>query len=203
VRTLGTVVAVALWAALATRPGLAQGDAAQGGADRDAPRADTNLKGGDSAISVKPNEGLAVLLRRASRNRPIAHPAGLSANTGASNPFARRGAGDGTMRNAIGVVVPGRGQGAGGAAPGSSAHPTINANDPGPGTIGAATGAGHIGDVNVHRPAIPLNAATGPGPHTAGIGGTAISRIGLGPGHIGGPAKDRSGINGTTMRPKR
>jgi hypothetical protein len=39
-------------------------------------------------------------------------------------------------------------------------------------------------------------------PQTTGIGGAAFGRVGAGPATIGGPAKNRSGINGTAFRPK-
>jgi hypothetical protein len=39
-------------------------------------------------------------------------------------------------------------------------------------------------------------------PNRATISGTDASRLGSGPGKLGGPAKPASGINGTTIRPK-
>jgi hypothetical protein len=38
---------------------------------------------------------------------------------------------------------------------------------------------------------------------TAGLNGSLISRPGVAPGTIGGPAKNIASINGTTFRPKR
>jgi hypothetical protein len=137
---------------------------------------------------IRLSEGLAALLRRANRKTLVAitPSAAPSTNTGAHTPM-RPGADGGAMRNAIGVVVPGGGQGPVGT---------------GPGTIGAGTPAGNVGGADVRRPAIPLNAATGPAAHTAGINSTTMGHIAFGPSYIGGPAKDRSGINGTAMRPR-
>jgi hypothetical protein len=38
--------------------------------------------------------------------------------------------------------------------------------------------------------------------HAAVISGTTVSHIASGPGYLGGPAKDHTGINGTAIRPK-
>jgi hypothetical protein len=109
----------------------------------------------------------------------------------------------GTARNAAGVVVPG-------AANSALGTPTVGRNAPdvrtsaamGANTIGslatAATGAGTAW----RRPSLPSSAVTGAPPHAAVISGTTVSHIASGPGYLGGPAKDRSGINGTAIRPK-
>lgn len=59
----------------------------------------------------------------------------------------------------------------------------------------AATGAGEA----LRHPNLP--SAVTPS-HAAVISGTTVSHIASGPGYLGGPAKDRSGINGTAIRPK-
>jgi len=88
---------------------------------------------------------------------------------------------------------------AGGAVAGSASHAGIGARaQPGASSAGAA--GGNFGAAAVRRPAMPLNAITSP--QTAGINGTMMGHIASGPSSVGGPAKDRSSINGTTMRPK-
>jgi hypothetical protein len=47
------------------------------------------------------------------------------------------------------------------------------------------------------------NGSDGPPKITAGLNGSLISRPGVAPGTIGGPAKNIASINGTTFRPKR
>lgn len=65
-------------------------------------------------------------------------------------------------------------------------------------TSTGVTGAGATG----HHQNLPANAPTVALPHAAVINGTTMSHIASGPGYLGGPAKDRSGINGTAIRPK-
>jgi hypothetical protein len=186
----------------AGRSGPREGDAVHAG-----PRAVANRKGAaaapgvlgtpssnqgvtldDGMSSIRPSGGLAALLRRANRKTLIAitPSAAQSTNIGAHTPM-RPSADGGAMRNAIGVVVPGGGQGPVGTSPGA---------------IGVGKAASNVGGVDVHHPAIPLNAVTGPAAHTAGINGTTMGHIASGPSYIGGPAKDRSGINGTAVRPR-
>jgi hypothetical protein len=164
----------------------------------------------DNGVSLtRPSEGLAALLRRASRGAliaatPHADPhMGPPVNSGAppssAHPGGRAHPDGGAMRNAIGVVVPGTDRGAGGVVPGSAAHPGIGAGAQG-GAVGINAGAGNLG--GGVRPAMPLNVATGPAAHAAGINGTTMGHIAASPGSIGGPVKDRSAINGTTIRPK-
>jgi hypothetical protein len=150
--------------------------------------------------SIRPGEGLTGLQRRANRRTLIANapkmPVGPSANTGIGTPFTRLGADGAAARNAIGITVPG----------GRSTNHDVSADHAGigasvPGVSGVAA-TGNVGGANLHRPAIPLNAVTGPAAQTAGINGTTMGHVGSGPNYIGGPAKDRSGINGTAMRPK-
>jgi len=161
---------------------------------------------------IRLEAGWTGLQRRANRKMLIANapkmPAGALTNPGLGPPSMRSGADAGVVRNAVGMVVPSGGRGAGHAIAGYAAHGGIGANGFVPGgatgtsAIGAGTAAGHGGGADLHRAAIPLNAVTGPAVHAAGINGTTMGHIASGPGYIGGPAKDRSGINGTALRPK-
>jgi hypothetical protein len=151
--------------------------------------------------------GLASLQRRANRKSLIAAtapnmPAAPSAHIGAIAPFKLPGAEGGPARNAIGVVVPGGGQGFGHAVPGFVAPTGIGVRGLGSGAAGVGTAAGNVGGADVRRSAIPANAVTSPVAHTSGINGTTMGHIASGPGSIGGPAKDRSGIDGTAVRPR-
>ena len=129
-------------------------------------------------------------------------PAAPSANIGAIPPLKLPGAEGGPVRNAIGVVVPVSGQGLGHAVPGSMTSAGIGARGPGSGVVGIGTATGNVGSADARRSAIAPNAATSPVAHTSGISGTTMGHNASGPGYIGGPAKDRSGINGTAMRPR-
>jgi hypothetical protein len=62
----------------------------------------------------------------------------------------------------------------------------------------AATGAGAA----LRHPSLPSSAVAAAPSHAAVISGTTVSPITSGPGYLGGPAKDRFGINGTAIRPK-
>src|SRR5262249_5540117 len=160
---------------------------------------------GRSAEPVRLEGGSASLQRRANRKSLIATapnmPAASSANTGAIPPFELPGAEGGPARNAIGVVVPGGGQGLGHAVPGSIAPAGIGVRGPGSGLAGAGTATGNVGGTDARRSAIAPNVVTSPVARTSGINGTTMGHIASGPGYIGGPAKDRSGINGTALRP--
>ncbi|SRR6266478_4564216 len=211
VKVLGVAVAVAMCAALAASPGHGQEDGANASSDRDASRAGGvgignggDIIGGRGAEPVRLEGGSASLQRRANRKSLIANapnmPAAPSANIGATPPFKLPGAAGGPARNAIGVVVPVGGQGFGHAVPGSIAPAAIGVR--GSGVAGAGTAAGNVGGADARRPAIPPNAVTSPVAHPSGINGTTMGHIASGSGYIGGPAKDRSGINGTAMRPR-
>jgi hypothetical protein len=78
----------------------------------------------------------------------------------------------------------------------------ISTRSTGSGVVGAGTATGNVDGPVARRTAIPLNAVTGPIAHPSGINGAMMGHIASGPGYIGGPAKDRSGINGTAMRPR-
>jgi len=163
------------------------------------PATDQGVSSDHGVSSIKPNESLAVLLRRANRRTSVATTpsAGPSAPAGGQLSFTHPGRDGGAMRNAIGAVVPSIGQGAG-TVPGLMTRAGGGANGPGPGAIGTAAGNAGSGQ----RPAIPLSVGAGPAAHPGGLNGTTMGRNASGPGYVGGPAKDRSGINGTAMRPK-
>jgi hypothetical protein len=208
-KVLGVAVAVALCAALAASPGRGQEE----GANRDASRVGGvgivdggALIGGRGAEPVRLEGGSASLRRRANRKSLIATapnmPAAPSAHIGAIPPFKLPGAEGGPARNAIGVVVPGGGQGFGRAVPGSIAPAGIGMRGSGSSPVGPGIATGNVGGTDARRSAIPPNVVTSPVAHTSGINGTTMGHIASGPGYIGGPAKDRSGINGTAMRPR-
>jgi hypothetical protein len=213
VKILGFAVAMALCAGLAASPGRAQEDGANAGSDRDASRIGGagigdggNIIAGRGAEPVRLESGSASLQRRANRKSLIATapnmPAAPSANIGAIPPFKLPGAEGGAARNAIGVVVPGGGQGFGHAVPSSIAATGIGLRGLGSGAASAGKAAGNVGSTDARRWTIPPNPVTGPVTPAPGINGTTMGHIASGPGYIGGPAKDRSGINGTGMRPR-
>ena len=213
VKVLGLAVAVALCAALAASPGRGQEDGANAGSDRDASRmggvgigGGGDIIGGRGAEPVRLEGGSASLQRRANRKSLIATapnmPAAPSARIGAIPPLKHPGAEGGPARNAIGVVVPVGGQGFGHAVPGSMTSAGIGVRDPGSGVVGIGTATGNVGSADARRSAIAPNAVTSPVAHTSGVNGTTMGHIASGPSYIGGLAKDRSGINGTAMRPR-
>jgi hypothetical protein len=213
VKVLSLAVAVALCAALAASPGRAQEDGTNAGPNRDASRMGGvavgdggDTIGGRGAEPVRLEGGSASLQRRANRKSLIATapnmPGASPAHIGAIPPFKFPGAEGGPPRNAIGVVVPGGGQGFGHAVPGSIAPAGIGVHGPGSAAAGAGTAAGNVGGADARRWVIPPNPVTSPATHTSGIHGSTMGHIASGPGYIGGPAKDRSGISGTAMRPR-
>jgi hypothetical protein len=152
-------------------------------------------------------EGFTGLQRRANRKALIANapkvPGRPPAAIGISAPFMFSGANGKTAHNTASVVVPGASSsalgtpslGRNGADLRTSAPMGVNAI----GSVAtAATGAGAA----AHHPSLPSSAVTGAPSHAAVISGTTVSHIASGPGYLGGPAKDRSGINGTAIRPK-
>jgi hypothetical protein len=219
-------IAVAFCAALAAGPGFAQEDAPA--TDRDVPRGDGGtgngaaIKGlptngapdgnrttpppnlsprvGESIVTngidpVGPEGGSASLQRRANRKALIANAPKTAAGSPASNarigpPLAPPGASGAATHNAIGAVMPG-GQTSGYSAPSF----TVRA---GSGVTAVVAPGRDVGGVSLHRAPVPLNA----GPTSAGLNGTMMGHIASGTGSIGGPAKDRSGINGTAIRSK-
>lgn len=143
---------------------------------------------------VTPDNGYAGLLRRANRKALIAAKRPVNPLAGTANlPLTHLTRESPIARNAVGLVLPG--SGAGGTGPHVPVPPP-HAGPSGTGPIGTAVvGGGHL-------PPTPPNAAISPILHTAGINGTTIGHIASGPGIIGGPAKDRSSINGTAVRLK-
>jgi hypothetical protein len=152
-------------------------------------------------------EGFTGPQRRGSRIPLIANAPKISgkpsAAIGIGAPFMSSGANGGTARNAAGVVVPG-------AASSALGTPTVGRNAPDLRTSAAmsanavgslattATGAGAAW----RRPSLPSSAVTETPSRAGVISGTTVSHIASGPGYLGGPAKDRSGINGTAIRLK-
>lgn len=208
VHLLGTMI-MALCAVLVACPALAQ-DATAGG---DVPRAGGG--GGDGAAMkasadgaqgpavtnhgidpVTPQRGIAGLQRRANLKALIADAPRQTAGSPAVNARAapslmHPGIAVAVPRNAIGVAMPGV------RSPGHDVARITNKAGTRP--TGLGTPAGNVG-TEMHQMPVP----TSPGPvlHGAGLNGTTMGRMGSGPGSIGGPAKDHSGINGTLMRPK-
>ncbi|SRR5579871_5546883 len=198
---------LALCAVFALCPALAQEDAAAAGGD-------TSRAGGgqsDSAAAkgaagaadgaamtnhgidpVTPQGGLSGLQRRANvkalasgaprqaAGPPAAHAltAPLPVHPGTDAP-----------RNAIGSAMPGTGL------PGRDVASTTQA---GIRPTGFGSAAGNLG-IETRR--IPVPTGAPPVLHGTGINGTTMGRMSSGPPSIGGPAKDRSGINGTLIRP--
>jgi hypothetical protein len=157
--------------------------------------------GGDDLGPIR-LEGFTGPQRRANRNALIANapktPGRPPAAIGISAPFMFSGANGGTGRSAA-------------SAPAAGAYGTLSWRRNAPDLkTSAATGANTVGSLAAatgagaawHRPRLPSSTATGAPPHAAVISGTTVSHIASGPGYLGGPAKDRSGINGTAIRPK-
>jgi hypothetical protein len=199
VRILGIVAA---WcAALAAGPGFAQESAPA--TDGNVSRTGGGIVEGHEATTngvdpVRPESGSAGLQRRANlkaliANAPKAATGSSASGTRIGQPPVSPGVHGAVTRNAIGAAMPG----------GQTPNPT----PPGftvqtrSGMTAAGTPGRNVGDVNLHRGPVPPNA--GPMPQAAGLNGTMMGRIGSGPGSIGGPAKNHSGINGTFLRPNR
>jgi hypothetical protein len=197
---------VALWASLAACPVLAQeaapaagGDAPQAGGG---PGADAPAKGTPDGAApasrdvdlVPPVRGPAGLHRHAFQKALIANAvrktAGLPLGAARFAPPLRPGLQAGVQRNAIGAAMPAAHP------PGRDVAVTIPAGTRLT-TAGAPAGiAGH----QTHQ--VPVPTSAGPALHGAAINGATMGRMASGPASIGGPARDRSGINGTAMRPK-
>jgi hypothetical protein len=223
-------LALALGAVLVAWPGLAQEDTAKGTADHGAAsnsaaagagaaagaiKGGADLRSGDTGSrgehSVRgmpstapkgqragldhginlttPDNGYAGLQRRANRKLLVLNSAMKPSGTIDRNvtvPQMLHPKPDGAVtRNAVGMAVPG---GTGGAA--AVQGPTVPR---GP------------GDPGLHRPTTVMTGRAAAAPaatHPTAINGTTITHIGAGPGVIGGPVKDRSGINGTSLRPR-
>jgi hypothetical protein len=156
---------------------------------------------------VRVEGGAAGLQRRAKLKALIANLPRMATGSRPSTthivpPLVRPGAEAGATHNAIGIALPGSSQGLGHAAPPSTAAAAVGAHSLGSSVVGVGTPVGTISSTDAHRAAIPSNQVTSLLAHTSGINGTTIGHIASGPSYIGGPAKDRSGINGTAMRPR-
>jgi hypothetical protein len=179
------------------------GGAPAGASGMTAPRADAGANTDLGPISL---EGFTGLQRRANRKALIANVPKISArppaSIGISAPFKFSAASGGTVHNAASVVVPG-------ASSSAVAPPGLGRNAPDL-RASAATGVNGVGSVATvtgasaawRPPSLPSGAVAGAPPHAAVINGTTVSHIASGPGYLGGPAKDRSGINGTAIRPR-
>jgi hypothetical protein len=182
-----TALLTALGAIVAANPASAQeGAPAAGGDAVQAPAPSSDVE------PFTPRRGPAGLARRANLKALIANASGRAAGV----PSAAAGAApsrvrirmDAGQRNAIGVVVPG------------TTAPAI-------GIIGNAAPSGNK-PANIGTPVANIAGTTQrlPAPaassvlHATGINGTTMGRMITSPGSIGGPAKDHSGINGTSMR---
>jgi hypothetical protein len=167
------------------------------------PSADSGAALSRDVDPIRLDGGFAGLQRRANRKSLIANapkmPAAQSANSGAALPVKRAGADGGAVRNAVGIVVPG---GQDHAVLGSMGSAGAGVRGSGSGIVSVGTAIGNIDGANAHRPAVPANAITSPAGHTSGINGTTMGHIASGPSYIGGPTRDRSGINGTAVRPR-
>lgn len=167
--------------------------------------------GSDHGIDLRTPDGgftgNATVRRHAEHKSLIPRPPKI-VNPAATNVVRRAAVAPGApLRDAIGALQPP------GGAPGLPAHeqgvaalsskvpvqaegPTTSSGVPS-GALGTGTGGGGAPrTVPVHI--VPPNQA----PNSAAINGTTIARLAAGSGMIGGQAKDRSGINGTTIRPR-
>ncbi len=156
------------------------------------------------ADPIRVEGGGAGLQRRTKLKALIANPPRPATGSPAPNarivpPLERPGAEAGGTRNAVGIVFPGGGQGLSHAVPPSPTGAAVGARSLGGSVAGVAAPAGNVG--SARRPAVPAQPIASPLAPASGINGTTIGHIASGPAYIGGPAKDRSGINGTAMRP--
>jgi hypothetical protein len=194
-----------LCVALAAHPALAQ-EGSAAGAGADAPPAGGSpgdaaaMKAPDGTAAsnrdielVAPHRGAAGLWRRANVKTLIANAssskaAGLPAANSRIGPPQLHPRFDFSARNAVGSPLPG-------------ARPTgydLAGATAGPG-LTAGTAAGNVRNQTMR---IRAPADAGPALRGAAVNGTAMSRMAVGPGSIGGPARDHAGINGTLMRPR-
>lgn len=156
------------------------GAAGDGAAAKGPPAPDsTALTSRDVELAPPPRHGPPGLWRRANMGALIANTKAVGLPPPAHiAPLLRLGSTPPTPRNAINTPPPGH-------------------NHPGPGGIRTTnTVAGSVRTTNY----VSAPPTAGPPPFGAAINGTGMGRMVSG--SIGGPAKDHSGINGTSMRPK-
>ncbi len=105
------------------------------------------------------------------------------------------------VHNAIGVAMPAH-ENVGGR---DSVHPSLAAPHTFPAVTPAVPGsaAGRLSKIEGSNHPVPNPIITSPAVNRGAINGTGITRRGLGPPRIGGPAASVAGINGTTIRSKR
>jgi hypothetical protein len=205
VKLLGIIMA--LCAALVALPAPAQEGAPAAGADvpqagggsgdgaaMKGPAPDGTVLANRDIEPFTPQRGSAGLSRRANLKTLIANApkaAGSPPANARIAPPMRPGIDAAAPRNAIGVAMPGERP---------SGHDTAGVTtQAGRRLTGIGTPAGNVGRAMHHVP-VPINVS--PALYGAAINGTTMGHIASRPGSIGGPAKDRSGINGTLMRPK-
>ena len=209
VHLLLTMAVAALCAVFVACPAHAQEDAAAAGGDISragggqsdgaATKGAAGAADGAATTShgidpVTPQGGSAGLQRRANLKALVAGAPRQAA--GPPTAHARVAPlpmhpGTAAPRNAIGVAMPSIGL------PGHDMASTTT--QAGTRLTGFGSAAGNAG-AETRR--MPVPASAPPALHGAAINGTTMGRMSSGPGSIGGPAKDRSGINGTLIRPK-
>jgi len=146
---------------------------------------------------VRPDDGYSSIRRRAARSPPFAN--GQKKNLQTASPLAvahpqtSPGVQVGPSRNAVGVSMPSD-TGVGKPAP-TRPIPAL------PITTGLAKNSVGISVSQIRRPETHLSATGAMIPNT-GINGTTMGHVGAGAGRVGGPAKDRSAINGSVVRHK-
>ena len=211
VKILGVVAA--LYVALAAFPAFAQegappagGDIPQAGGGPGPGPGDSAMKSGaaapDAAATtrgdiepVTPVRGPTGLQRRANLKALIANssakPAGpLAGNTRVSPSLTRPGVAAGTARNSIGVAMPeARSPGRDGTGIAAQAR-----------VAGVGVASGSVGSATSQMRHMPVPTNAGAALHGAGVNGTTMGRVVSGPASVGGPARVRTGINGTSMR---
>jgi hypothetical protein len=170
-----------------------------------APRADAGANTDLGPIRI---EGFTGLQRRANRKALIANAPKISGRPptaiGITAPLMFPNANGGTAHNAASVVAPSASSSALGSlslgrnAPDLRTSAAMGVNAVGTNVATTVTGAGAAW----RRPTLPSSAVAAPPSHAGAISGTTVSHIASGPGYLGGPAKERSGINGTAIRPK-
>jgi hypothetical protein len=165
----------------------AGGNAGDGAAVKSPDGAAVTAEANRDAVYVAPRYGAAGLWRRANVKTLIAN-APLSAASTRVGPPSRPGSG--VSRNAIGSVMSGT-RPAGRDLAGVTA---IGTRLP-----GTATAPGNVG-IRTGQLRAPANA--GQALRGAGLNGTTMNRAAVIPGHIGGPAKYATGINGTLIKPR-
>jgi hypothetical protein len=188
-----TVMLAAICAVLGAYSVPAQeGGAAAGGGDGAAAAPDGATAANRDVEPFTPQRGPAALWRRANLKTLIANPPNKAtgwppATVNVVPSPVRPGMGAAPQRNAIGAAMPPR--------QGTASGVTAPAGNK-PAGVGIPTASVPV----LHQMPDPAASHLLRG---AAINGTTMGRAASGSGSIGGAAKDHSGINGTTMPPKR